>query len=234
MSLQKTTQWLLTRCGESLSTTHIQKLNSALNYLEAGRWLKANGFTAASRYCTRPLLHSAIGSRIATERVLYLEFGVYTGVTLRLWSGILQNPRSSLHGFDSFEGLPEHWDGARPKGEFTRPTGTSDGKRCLPRIDDPRARLHIGWFQDTLPAFELPEHQRLVAHLDADLYSSTKFVLDSLKDSLVPGSILLFDEFCDRLHELKAFSEFLRETRMRFQCLGATTNLEQVVFERAS
>jgi hypothetical protein len=232
--LYRLTQSMLTRLGERVEVTHIQKLNSALNYLEVGRWMKANGFAPTRRFRARQQLYSEIGSRVANERVLYLEFGVYTGVSLRYWCGLLLNPQSALHGFDSFEGLPEAWDDARPKGEFARPRGASDGRRCLPRVDDPRVRLHIGWFQETLPIFELPEHERLVLNLDADLYSSTRFALDTLKEALVPGTIICFDEFSDRLNELKAFSEFLAETKLRFRCLGGTTNMEQVAFERLS
>jgi Macrocin-O-methyltransferase (TylF) len=230
--LQTFAQSVLTRIGEYLGAQQIRKLNGALNYLEVGRWLKAHGFTPARRFPTRPQLYSAIANSVANERVLYLEFGVYTGTSLRHWCRLLRNPLSSLHGFDSFEGLPEGWDEARPKGEFARPTGPADGKRCLPRVDDPRVRLHIGWFQQTLPAFELPEHERLILNLDADLYSSTRFVLDTLQAALKPGTIICFDEFSDRLNELKAFNEFLNETGIPFRCLGGTTNLERVAFER--
>ena len=61
--------------------------------------------------------------RIAAEgirdrEVLYLEFGVYRGRSMKIWSGLLRNPRSHLHGFDSFEGLPEAWDLSAEKGHF--------------------------------------------------------------------------------------------------------------------
>lgn len=40
----------------------------------------------------------------------YLEFGVFTGGTIRY---IARRSRSRvIHGFDSFEGLPEHWGGS--------------------------------------------------------------------------------------------------------------------------
>ena len=217
----------LTRAGARLSASHIHKLNSAVNYLEVGRWLKANGFGSAPRFADRWLMYEALAAPISRERVLYLEFGVYEGYTLRRWAKLLQNPASSLHGFDSFEGLPEVWDGLRPKGTF-------DVKGMLPQYEDPRVCLHKGWFEDTLPRFALPAHDRLVLHLDADLYSSTKFVLDTLRESISPGTIIIFDEFCDRLHELKAFDEFLQATGARFRFLAGTTNLEQVTFERVS
>ena len=215
----------ITRLGRHTSPSQIQKLNACINYLEVGRWLEANGFSAWPRYAARELLYAAVAHRIRTEKVLYLEFGVWQGLSLRSWSGLLENPISSLHGFDSFEGLPEAWDSSRPQGTFSLHS-------VLPRFDDPRVVLHTGWFSETLPNFAPPEHERLVLNLDADLYSSTIFVLRTLQGSIRPGTILIFDEFCDRLHELRAFNEFLATTSMRFHFLGATENLEQVAFER--
>lgn len=213
------------RWSARLSASHIHKLNSFVNYLEVGWWLKANGFASAPRFTDRWLMYEALATPIRAERVLYLEFGVYEGYTLRRWAKLLTDPASSLHGFDSFEGLPENWDELRPKGTF-------DVKGMIPQYDDSRIKLHQGWFEDTLPRFALPAHERLVIHVDADLYSSAKFVLDTLRAAIVPGSIIIFDEFCDRVHEMKAFDEFLRATGMTFRFLGGTTNLEQVTFER--
>lgn len=170
-------------------------------------------------------MYEALAAPIREEQVLYLEFGVYEGYTLRRWAKLLTNPSSSLHGFDSFEGLPENWDGLRPKGTF-------DVKGMIPQYDDRRVSLHQGWFEDVLPNFLLPDHERLVIHIDADLYSSTKFVLNALRESIVPGTLIIFDEFCDRLHEMKAFDEFIRTTAIGFRFAGGTSNLEQVTFER--
>jgi hypothetical protein len=46
------------------------------------------------------------------------------------------------------------------------------------------------------------------------------------------GTIVYFDEFWDPLHEMKAFEEFLEETRMRFELLAATHGLNNVAFRR--
>ena len=94
--------------------------------------------------------------------------------------------RRDVYGFDSFEGLPENWRNGFPAGAFN-----VDG---LP--DVPGAELVVGWFDDTLPGF-LDEHEGPVAflHVDCDLYSSTKTVLDLVGPRLVPGSIVAFDEY---------------------------------------
>ena len=227
MSLRKLVQVVLTRIGTLCSRSHIQILNAALNYLEVGRWLKANGFESSPRYASREQLYSAIAAAIENEVVLYLEFGVYEGYSMRTWVKLLKNPHSSLHGFDSFEGLPEEWDKNRPKGYFS-----VEGN--LPQIDDQRVVFHKGWFDETLPTFVLPEHQRLVLNLDADLYQSTRIVLDLLEQKIAIGTILIFDEFCDRLHELRAFDEFIQRSGMGFRFIGGSRNLEQAAFERIS
>jgi Macrocin-O-methyltransferase (TylF) len=217
-------QQFLTNVGAHCTPSQLQKLNSTLNYLEVGRWLKANGFESGPRYVDRWIMYEALAGEIRVLKVLYLEFGVYEGYTLRRWAKLLENPSTRLFGFDSFEGLPEDWDSLRPQGTF-------DVKGAIPTYDDPRVGLCIGWFSDTLPPFALPDHERLVLHLDADLYTSTKFVLDTLQGSIKEGTIVIFDQFCDRMHELRAWDEFLRRSKKSFKFVGATINLEQVAFE---
>jgi len=216
---------IVVRMGGHIGPSQIAKLNSTINYLELGRWFKANGLSyhKSPHYADRSDFYAAIASGIEDELVLYLEFGVFQGASLRAWSKLLRNPLSSLHGFDSFEGLPEAW-GKLPKGSF-------NVKGVLPQFDDPRVILHRGWFHETLPGFVLPEHTRLVLNLDADIYSSTKYVLDTLGKAICPGTIIIFDEFYDRLHELKAFSEFLEANPMKLRFLGGK-DYAHCAFER--
>ena len=53
-------------------------------------------------------------------------------------------------------------------------------------------------------------------HIDVDLYSSTVTVLDFIKKFLVPGTVILFDDwYCfapgREMGERKALSEFLKK-----------------------
>jgi hypothetical protein len=145
---------------------------------------------------------------------------------MRVFSELLDTTDAELHGFDSFLGLPEEFDavGGYPKGRFS-----TEG--VAPEIGDPRVTFHQGWFEETLPSFELPEHEALVINMDADLYSSTIFVLRHLRDAFKPGVILYFDDLSRPDHEAKAFDEFMRETGLRFRAVCADRSLNHAVFE---
>jgi hypothetical protein len=144
---------------------------------------------------------------------LYLEFGVFRGTTI---NHIAEKSGRPVYGFDSFEGLPESWRDGYAKGMFKLD--------ALPEVH-PRVVLVKGWFDQTLPAF-LADHPEPCAfvHVDCDLYSSTRTVLTLLAKRIVPGSVLVFDEFFNypgwRHGEYKAFTEFVRDRGAAFEYLG--------------
>jgi len=147
---------------------------------------------------------------------LSLEFGVWKGGSLNYLADLVHPDK--IYGFDSFEGLPEEWDTGREfhqKGHFATK---------LPEVR-PNAELVPGWFSKTLPEF-LEKHPGDIAllHIDSDIYSSAKFILESLDHRIVPGTLIIFDELCDftedgafypkwREGEWKAVSEWLKEKK---------------------
>lgn len=159
---------------------------------------------------------------LAPRGGLALEFGVWQGTTLKIIA--TDRAGEGVYGFDSFEGLPEDWRSGFPAGHFT-----VDG---LP--DVPGAELVVGWFDDTLPGF-LDEHPGVVdfLHVDGDLYSSAKTVLDLVGPRLREGSVILFDEFFNfpgwQNHEYKAWMEYVERTGVQFTYEGYTWNNEQVI-----
>lgn len=50
----------------------------------------------------------------ARARLLFLEFGVLDGDSIRHWAGLNANPGSRFVGFDSFEGIPAAWREREP------------------------------------------------------------------------------------------------------------------------
>ncbi|MCQ4120460.1 class I SAM-dependent methyltransferase [Rhodococcus tibetensis] len=153
-----------------------------------------------------------------------LEFGVASGTTLRIIVEQLKDAQHEVFGFDVFSGLPQTWRTGFPAGEFAQ--------EKMPQV--PGAQLIPGLFEDTLTDF-LDKHPEPVAfvHLDADLYSSTKTVLDRIGSRLVAGTVIVFDEFFNypgwQEHEYRAWKEFVDRTGIGFEYLGYTANHEQVV-----
>lgn len=144
----------------------------------------------------------ATAQHAATVDGLVLEFGVFHGRSIRR---LRPGHDGRVHGFDSFEGLPSDWTARDGAG------GLSTGGR-LPAVPA-HVVLHQGWFEDTLPPFVAghPGAVRL-AHIDCDLYASTTTVLEAIAPRLVPGSVLVFDDFLAypgwEVHEFRAWQEF--------------------------
>jgi hypothetical protein len=169
--------------------------------------------------CSADLLRHSVAEASTTG--LVLEFGVRRGTSI---THIARAAGQPVHGFDSFEGLPEEW-GNQPQGSFTT-------ELELPPVPG-NAVLHADWFENTLPAFldEQPGPVRFV-NIDCDIYSSTRTVLSALAERLRPGSILVFDEFIGnqtwREHEYKAFQECVDETGLRYEYFAACPFTRQV------
>lgn len=214
---------LLTAAGARLPQSALIQIQALVNYLAIGRWMRERGFVFSNRAGRREEVWDAMISRLSNRNVLYLEFGVANGVSIRYWSNNLKNPNATLHGFDSFEGLPEK-GGPWRKGQFD-----TDGR--VPKIDDARVRFFKGWFDQVLPTYAIPPHDVLVLNLDADLYSSTIFVLEFLRPYIKPGTLLYFDEMNHVDHEPRAFDEFVAKSKLNFKPVHADRTLAHVSFE---
>jgi hypothetical protein len=179
-------------------------------------------------YNKRYLLYTHLIDAFELKRksVVYLEFGVSKGHSLRYWSSQLKHPGSCFNGFDTFQGLPEAW------GMYK--IGDMKAAEKELEIDDQRVMLVKGLFQKSLPntilSIDFSGFEHKVIHLDADLYSSTLFTLATLFPILKPGDILIFDEFNVPLHEFKAFDDFCKAWYADFEFAGAVNNYFQAAF----
>lgn len=147
---------------------------------------------------------------------LWLEFGTAGGTTINYISQFTPHP---VYGFDSFEGLPEDWREGFLKGAFHQ-------NGHLPAVR-PNVQLVKGWFSDSLvPFLETHNQQVSFVHIDCDIYSSTTFVLETLRERLAPGCIIVFDElvnydgFDEDNGELHAFYEFVTKYNLQFKWIG--------------
>jgi hypothetical protein len=189
-------------------------------------WKKQAARTALlSGYTDRFRLYTDIIKTEQLDLFSYLEFGVSKGKSMQWWCRENTNDSSHFYGFDTFEGIPENW-GTKAKGSYS-----NHGN--IPVVNDPRCTFIKGLFQESLFSF-LKEHElknRLVIHLDADLYSSTLFCLFAMLPYLKPGDILIFDEFDITTHEFRAFRDFTAACPMKYTCIGEACNYNKVVLK---
>lgn len=191
-----------------------------------GEGFDADAGDAAFRHAKRERLWSYLADAENLDGPIdYLEFGVAAGTSFRWWTARNTDPASRFVGFDTFEGLPEDFGPVR--------AGAFAGR--VPEVDDPRGHFEVGFFQKTLGPFltasglgEREGGRRLVVHLDADLYSSTLFVLTRMAPLFRPGDVLLFDEFAVPAHEFKAFTEFVHAYGVRYTVLGQANRFYQL------
>lgn len=159
---------------------------------------------------------------------VYLEFGSHGLNTFRMALNTLgahnkPNKITKFIAFDSFEGMPE------PEGidvqkiwkksmNFT----TIESFHKTMKRDLYRVEAVKGFFNQSLPSYKWSLGQKIaMAYIDCDYYTSTKDVLNFLKDKISHGSILAFDDWDCYYADPKrgqrlAFSEFKEEVANLF------------------
>jgi O-methyltransferase len=147
-----------------------------------------------------------------------LEFGVYTGRSLALLSYYHEKSKDSIHkinfdrkivGFDSFEGLPDSDDHPRWKKNMF---GVNHSYHPLCKIGEkvtpdtiynlfenytlPKPNIEVGDFETTIDkTVPIKYKKAALVHIDCDLYTSTKIVLNKIDSIIQEGTLLLFDDW---------------------------------------
>ncbi len=147
-----------------------------------------------------------------------VEFGIAQGYSWHALAGTIARCEAvsarfgqggrRLHGFDSFQGLPEAQDARDAtapmvaSGIWRAGACGSPGAEKVASVAEQfipgRWKLYPGWFADTLPSIAGGQQFALV-NLDCDLYASTAEVLEKLftGNHLSDGCYLLFDDFLE-------------------------------------
>jgi len=166
-----------------------------------------------SQACTLsvPVMDAALA---AAKPGLQIECGVYWGRSIRY---IAQKTKATVHGFDSFEGLPENWKDGEAKGAYST-------HGVMPRVPA-EVKLYPGWFDQTLPEFIKKQSQQIgLLHIDCDLYSSTRTVLQTLHPLIGPGTVIVLDDYMGypgyQQHEYKAFHEYCDQNKLKYEYLS--------------
>jgi len=162
-------------------------------------WPQAQSHTLLHRYKAR-LLHELMECACSMGHDV-AECGVFRGsmslmMAMQIAGAESQSPDMRLWSCDSFAGLPA---GRSPAETCYYKTGDLVASRVdfekLLLENGVRDRVVVceGWFSETLS--RLP--QLGLAHVDCDVYESVRCCLDVLYEKLVPGGILVVDDYYD-------------------------------------
>jgi hypothetical protein len=146
-----------------------------------------------------------------------VELGVFRGHSLLTWANFLEarnigDRTKKVWGFDNFKGFgklspedgPEYSHMQKTEGGFS-PGDVFEELSDLIRIFDSdrfvpwkkRIELVVGDVEETVPKF-LEDHPGLrisLLHFDVDLYKPTLVGLQNLFPLVVPGGVVVFDEY---------------------------------------
>lgn len=193
---------------------------------ESARYVQQHMRTVPNLACDYDLHEWVVNTQLAREmahHAVVMEFGVATGRTLNHFARLM--PNKYIHGFDSFNGLPEDWTSRMPKGFFKR--------QALPKVAW-NCYLNVGWFNETIPKWKLKyaDTPIMLLHVDCDLYSSTKTVLTELRKNIVPGTVIIFDEYMNypgwQQDEFAAWHDFTKNYNVQYEYIGRVSRHQQV------
>ena len=159
---------------------------------------------------------------------LILEFGVRNGHTIHHIAEMF--PERIIYGFDSFEGLPEAW--------HEEAAGSYSACGRLPKVPE-NVAFQVGWFDKTLPSFKQVNKSPIAfMNVDCDLYSATKTIFDELDAQIVPGTVIVFDEYVInktwREDEFKAFQEWVAMNKVKYEYVAASFFTKQTAVKIVS
>jgi hypothetical protein len=236
ISLIRNTKWLFCRCklhrlvepfsGFLLNLAYLSKISV---WISKNRDISFNDFYSPKwDYNKRYDLYDHVfKARQLGLPIDYLGVVVSGGYSFDWWVKANTQGTSRFTGFDTFEGLPEDWGG------FKKGAMTTNSK--VPVIDDQRVTFVKGLFQETLPGFlkSFEYRNRKVIMMDADIYTSTLYVLTTIANHLKKGDIILFDQFNVPRHEFLAFQNFISSYYLKFNLIRAANNYYFCAFELA-
>jgi O-methyltransferase len=134
-----------------------------------------------------------------------VECGVWRGGMSGGIANIL-GPSRKYFLLDSFEGLPPakevdgktaiEWQADKSAHSYydNCKAEESYASEAMKRAGVTDFQLIKGWFSDTVPQLKLPEPIALL-RLDGDWYDSTMVCLDHLFDKVVPGGVIIIDDY---------------------------------------
>lgn len=140
-------------------------------------------------------LNKVIKNEIAGDVV---ELGCYVGTTSVFLAKTLQKTDKKLYVYDSFEGLPEKSaeDDSPLGNQFKKGELSASKKQFIKNIKNANVAMPVikkAWFSD-LTLRDIP-NKISFAFLDGDYYESIRQSLLLVEKNMVPGSIMIVDDY---------------------------------------
>lgn len=151
-------------------------------------------------------------------RGCFVECGVAAGAQIMAMKVACDELKAdrTIYGFDSFVGIPlagEKDDEQPGIGPISHDVSMPLRERLVSsgvtahsinsvfenfvNMDIPMSNIFLveGWFQDTLPKLRTKRIDIAMLRLDGDLYESTMCCLENLYDMVVPGGVVIIDDY---------------------------------------
>jgi hypothetical protein len=231
LTLRRLTKAALVKAGARSSERTLHVLSGLLDYVELGFWLRMHDFRGGLRLQSCADIPDAVAAAIGERPVLYLQFGARDESMVERWARALRHPETQLRVFDSLDERRSEWLPARGRGH-TGDSPNPNESEVQARTSDPRARYHTGTLAELVASYDGPTCEVIVASFDTDHYATTKTALEFLRDRLPEASYLVFDQLNHRADELRAFHEFLIDSKLRFELFAANRELSCFAFRR--
>ncbi|MDH4235668.1 MAG: TylF/MycF family methyltransferase [Nitrospira sp.] len=146
-----------------------------------------------------------------------VEFGSYKGGNAIFLAHVAKNtcPGMTVYSLDTFSGMPPTDSAldAHQEGDF-RDVDLNELRRYAQGCGLENLEFIQGLFQDTANAALAKAGKVALAHIDCDIYSSVSYAYEIVKDRMVRGGYLVFDDATVS------------------SCLGATEAVEQILIRR--
>lgn len=203
---------------------------------ESKNFMYENGFYLTSQpfRLGNILAHYELYKKILGLPGTVVELGVFKGGGIVQWSTfreLLENENSrAIVGFDMFGEFPqvdkvdsdkkfvEDWND-KFKDEFV---SREDIYKSLELKKISNVELVKGNIFETLPSY-IKKHREMrisLLHIDTDVYEPCKLGLELLFDRVVPGGLIVFDDYSVIEGETVAVDEFFKDKKVKFHKLS--------------
>jgi O-methyltransferase len=195
----------------------IKTSNQTKNWKMQRIYKKFEGFTMIPQQTY--INNLSLAEKISQLEGCVVECGVWKGGMIAGMADIL-GPKRKYYLFDSFEGLPKaqeidgkaatQWqENVQSPGYYNNCSASEEfARQAMTLSNAENFILKNGWFENTLPSFQLKD-EIVLLRLDADWYDSTKICLDYLFDSVTAGGLIILDDYYAWDGCSKAIHDFL-------------------------